>query len=225
MSLIPSIDLLNGRVVQLEQGERLVLETNDLDAWIDRFAACALVQVVDLDAAMGQGDNLELVRRACTRLRCQVGGGARSIDRARRLLDAGAARVVIGSALFNDTGADVGRAAEFCEALGDAVLVGAVDSRGGKVVIHGWKTAVPVDAADAVRALEPYVGRFLYTHVDTEGTLRGLNLDAVLAVQSATTRPLIAAGGIRHQEEIDVLHAHGIDAVVGMAVYRGLIRT
>jgi phosphoribosylformimino-5-aminoimidazole carboxamide ribotide isomerase len=212
MSLIPSIDLLNGRVVQLEQGERLVLETNDLDAWIDRFAACALVQVVDLDAAMGQGDNLELVRRACTRLRCQVGGGARSIDRARRLLDAGAARVVIGSALFNDTGADVGRAAEFCEALGDAVLVGAVDSRGGKVVIHGWKTAVPVDAADAV-------------HVDTEGTLRGLNLDAVLAVQSATTRPLIAAGGIRHQEEIDVLHAHGIDAVVGMAVYRGLIRT
>ena len=223
--LIPSIDLLGGKVVQLERGERLVLESDDLDGWIERFSGYPIIQVIDLDAAMGQGDNLALVRRACLRLHCQVGGGARSIDRARLLLEAGAARVVVGSALFNERGADLARAADFCEALGQDVLVGAVDSRGGQVVIRGWRTTVPIHAADAVRALEPFVGRFLYTHVDTEGTLQGLNLDAVLAVQAATVRPLIAAGGIRSQEEIDLLHAHGIDAVVGMAVYRGLIRT
>ena len=199
--------------------------SDDLDGWIDRFSSFPLVQLVDLDAAMGQGDNLALVRHVCGRLRCQVGGGARSIDRARILLDAGAVRVVVGSALFTDTGVNAERAAEFCNALGRDALVGAVDSRGGQVVIRGWKSAVPISAVAAVRALEPHVGRFLYTHVDTEGTLRGLDLNAVLAVQAATTRPVIAAGGIRSQEEIDALHAHGIDSVVGMAIYRGLIST
>ena len=221
--LIPSLDLLSGRVVQLEQGERLVIASDDLDGWIERFSPCPLVQVVDLDAAKGQGDNLNLVRRVCARLRCQVGGGIRDIDRARWLLDAGAARVVIGSALFDAAGVHPGHAAEFRDALGDESLVAAVDSRGGRVVIHGWKTTLPIDPVSAVRALEPYAGRFLYTHVDTEGTLKGLDLNAVLAVQAATTRPIIAAGGIRTQDEIDRLHAHGIDAVVGMAVYRGLI--
>ena len=222
--LIPSIDLLGGRVVQLERGERLILETDDLDGWIERFSSYPLVQVIDLDAAMGQGDNLELVRHVCSRLPCQVGGGARSIDGVKRFRDAGAVRVVIGSALFTDTGVNLDRAAEFCEALGRDALVGAVDSRGGQVVIRGWKTTVPIDATDAVRALEPFAGRFLYTHVDTEGTLQGLNVDAVLRVQAATIRPLIAAGGIRSKEEIDFLDTRGIDAVVGMAVYRGLIR-
>jgi phosphoribosylformimino-5-aminoimidazole carboxamide ribotide isomerase len=224
MSLIPSIDLLGGKVVQLKRGEGLVLESDDLDGWIERFSGYPLVQLIDLDAAMGRGDNLALVRHVCSRLRCQVGGGARSIEHARMLLDAGAARVVIGSALFTDSGVDLERAAAFSNALGSDSLVGAVDSRSGQVVIRGWKASVPITARDAVRALEPHVGRFLYTHVDTEGTLQGLRLDVVLDVQSATTRPLIAAGGIRSQEEVDALHAHGIDAVVGMAVYRGLIR-
>jgi phosphoribosylformimino-5-aminoimidazole carboxamide ribotide isomerase len=224
MSLIPSIDLLSGRVVQLEQGERLVIASDDLDGWIERFSPFPLVQLVDLDAAKGQGDNLDLVRRVCARLRCQVGGGIRDVDRARLQLDAGAVRVVIGSALFDNEGANVVRAAEFRDALGLDAFVGAVDSRGGRVVVHGWKTTLPIDPVSAVRALEPYAGRFLYTHVDTEGTLQGLDLDAVLAVQAATSRPIIAAGGIRSQQEVDRLQAHGIDAVVGMAIYRGLIR-
>ena len=223
MSLIPSIDLLSGRVVQLEQGERLVIASDDLDGWIDRFSPFPLVQLVDLDAAKGQGDNLDLVRRVCARLRCQVGGGIRDVDRARLLLDAGAVRVVVGSALFDHEGANVVRAAAFRDALGTDALAAAVDSRGGRVVVHGWKTTLPIDPVSAVRALEPYVGRFLYTHVDTEGTLKGLDLNAVLAVQAATSRPIIAAGGIRSKEEIDRLHAHGIDAIVGMAIYRGLI--
>jgi len=224
MSLIPSIDLLSGRVVQLEQGERLVIASDDLDGWIDRFSSYPLVQLVDLDAAKGQGENLDLVRRVCARLTCQVGGGIRDVARARLLLDAGAARVVIGSAFFDAAGANVARAAEFRDALGADAIVAAVDSRGGRVVVHGWKTTLPIDPVSAVRALEPSAGRFLYTHVDTEGTLQGLDIDAVLAVRAATSRPIIAAGGIRSQNEIDQLHGHGIDAVVGMAVYRGLIR-
>jgi phosphoribosylformimino-5-aminoimidazole carboxamide ribotide isomerase len=104
-------------------------------------------------------------------------------------------------------------------------LVGAIDSRGGKVVIHGWKTPLPISPAAAATALEPYVGTFLYTHVDTEGLLTGLDLTAVQTVQAATRRRLIAAGGIRSREEIDALDELGIDAVVGMAIYTGKIET
>jgi phosphoribosylformimino-5-aminoimidazole carboxamide ribotide isomerase len=200
-----------------------VIASDDLDGWIERFSSFPLVQLVDLDAAKEQGDNLGLVRRVCGRLTCQVGGGIRDVDRARLLLDAGAVRVVVGSALFDDEGANVVRAAAFRDALGTDAFVAAVDSRGGRVVVHGWKTTLPIDPVSAVRVLEPFVGRFLYTHVDTEGTLKGLDLTAVLALQAATSRPIIAAGGIRSKEEIDRLHAHGIDAVVGMAIYRGLI--
>jgi phosphoribosylformimino-5-aminoimidazole carboxamide ribotide isomerase len=96
-----------------------------------------------------------------------------------------------------------------------------VDSRGGQVVIHGWKTALPLTAVDAVKELEPFCGEFLYTHVDTEGLMRGIPMDAVLAVSRATTRHLIAAGGITTQSEIDALDRAGIDAVVGMAIYTG----
>jgi phosphoribosylformimino-5-aminoimidazole carboxamide ribotide isomerase len=221
--LIPSIDLMGGRVVQLQQGERLALESDDLDGWIAKFAAFPIVQVIDLDAAMGRPANDALVRSVASRLPCQIGGGVRSIDRAQELLDAGARRVILGSSLFDDRGVNQARAEAFAEALTPDVLVGAIDSRGGQVVIHGWKTALPVTAPDAARVLEPYLGAFLYTHVDTEGMLTGLNLDAVRAVQAATTRRLIAAGGIRSRAEIDTLDALGIDAVVGMAIYTGAI--
>ena len=104
-------------------------------------------------------------------------------------------------------------------------MIAAVDSRGGQVVIHGWKTALPLTAVEAVRALEPFCGEFLYTHVDTEGLMGGTNIEAILAVRQATTRRVTAAGGITTQEEIDELDAHGVDAVVGMAIYTGQART
>lgn len=214
---------MGGKVVQLQQGERLALESDDVDGWIAKFAAFQIVQLIDLDAAMGRPANDELVRYIAARLPCQVGGGVRSIDRAQELREAGARRVILGSSLFNDRGVNRARAEAFAEAVDPDFLIGAIDSRGGKVVIHGWKTALPVTAADAARTLEPYVGGFLYTHVDTEGMLTGLNLDAVRTVQAATRRRLIAAGGIRSREEIDTLDAMGIDAVVGMAIYTGAI--
>jgi phosphoribosylformimino-5-aminoimidazole carboxamide ribotide isomerase len=221
--LIPSIDLMGGRVVQLQQGERLALESEDVDGWIRKFAEFPIVQLIDLDAAMGRPANDTLVRYVASRLPCQVGGGVRSIERAQELLDAGARRVILGSSLFNDRGVNKARAEAFAEMLNPDVLIGAVDGRAGKVVIHGWKTPLSITPAEAARTLEPYVGGFLYTHVDTEGMLTGLNLEAVRTVQAATKRRLIAAGGIRNREEVDALHKLGIDAVVGMAIYTGAI--
>lgn len=212
---------MGGRVVQLQQGERLALASDDLDGWIEKFSAFQIVQLIDLDAAMGRPANDELVRRVAAALPCQVGGGVRSIERAQELLAAGARRVILGSSLFNDRGVNRGRAEAFAEVINPDLLVGAIDSRGGRVVIHGWKTALSVTPEDAARILEPYVGAFLYTHVDTEGLLTGLNLTAVKSVQAATKRRLIAAGGIRSREEVDTLDKLGIDAVVGMAIYTG----
>ncbi len=214
---------MDGKVVQLQQGERLALESHDVDGWIAKFADFQIVQLIDLDAAMGKRNNDDLVHYIAERLPCQVGGGVRSIERAQELLDAGARRVILGSSLFNERGVNKGRAEAFAEALPSDVLVGAIDSRGGKVVIHGWKTPLSITPEDAARALEPYVGALLYTHVDTEGMMTGLNLEAVKSVNDASRLRLIAAGGIRSREEIDTLDALGIDAVVGMAIYTGAI--
>ncbi len=223
--LIPSIDLMGGRIVQLEQGERLRIATDDIDGWVRRFSAFPIIQLIDLDAAVGRGDNSALVRSLCRALPCQVGGGIRSVERARELLDAGAIRVIVGSALFTTTGVNTDVAAAFAQAIPARALVGAVDSRGGRVVVHGWQRTLPVTPVEAVRVLDAYVGRFLYTHVDTEGLLLGINIPAVETVATASSRPVIAAGGIRSREEIDSLHARGIDAVVGMANEQGLIDT
>jgi phosphoribosylformimino-5-aminoimidazole carboxamide ribotide isomerase len=219
--LIPSIDLQNGRIVQLVQGEKLAIESRDTEYWIRRFARFPKVQLIDLDAAMGRGSNAGMVRDICGRLPCRVGGGIRSVDRALDALGAGADAVIVGSALFRDGRVNAEFAREVAEAAGVERVIGAVDSRGGRVVIHGWKTPLPLTAVDAVRALEPFCGEFLYTHVDTEGLMQGTDFDAILAVRRATTRRVTAAGGITTREEIDWLDAAGVDAVVGMAIYTG----
>jgi phosphoribosylformimino-5-aminoimidazole carboxamide ribotide isomerase len=221
--LIPSIDLKNGAVVQLVQGERVAITDDDVFRWVRRFERFPKVQVIDLDAAMGAGDNLTLVRQIAAHLSCRVGGGIRTIARAEDVLAAGAQQIIAGTALFRDGRPDVAFAKTLADAVGAERVIGAVDSRGGHVVIHGWKTPLPLTAVEAVRALEPYCGEFLYTHVDTEGLMNGTNLEAILAVRRATTRRLTAAGGITTQREIDDLEALGVDAVVGMAIYTGTL--
>lgn len=221
--LIPAIDLKGGAVVQLVQGERLAIRDDDVFRWVKRFERFPKVQVIDLDAAMGSGDNLPLVRQIAGLLSCRVGGGIRSVARAREILDAGAQQIIAGSALFRAGRPDIEFARQLAEAVGPERVIAAVDSRNGHVVIHGWKTPLPITSVEAVRILEPYCGEFLYTHVDTEGLMGGTDLEAILAVRRATTRRLTAAGGITTQAEIDALHAHGVDAVVGMALYTGKI--
>ena len=221
--LIPAIDLKDGAVVQLVQGERLAIKDDDVFAWVKKFEKCPKVQVIDLDAAMGLGDNLGLVRRIAGSLSCRVGGGVRTIARAQDLLAAGAKQIIAGSALFKNGQPDLAFAESLADAVGIQQVIAAVDSRGGRVVIHGWKTPLSLTAVEAVRALEPFCGEFLYTHVDTEGLMTGTNLEAILEVRRATPRRLTAAGGITTREEIDQLDVNGVDAVVGMALYTGKI--
>jgi phosphoribosylformimino-5-aminoimidazole carboxamide ribotide isomerase len=219
--LIPSIDLQHGHVVQLIQGERLAIEAPDPEPWITKFGRFPRVQLIDLDAAKGQGDNAQLVASICARLPCRVGGGIRSLDRAQIVLEQGAQAVILSSALFRSGEVDVEFARMLADSIGQERIIAAVDSRGGRVAIHGWRTVLPIAAVDAVRALEPYCSEFLYTHVDTEGLMQGTDMNAILEVRRATARRLTAAGGITTREEIERLHGAGIDAVVGMAIYTG----
>jgi len=219
--LIPAIDLKDGAVVQLVQGEKLAIRDDDIEKWVTRFERFPKVQVIDLDAAMGSGDNLTIVRHIAPRLTCRVGGGIRTAARAQEILAAGARQIIAGSALFKGGGPNLDFAKELAEAVGVDRVIAAVDSRGGKVVIHGWKTPLAITAVEAVRALEPFCSEFLYTHVDAEGLMGGTNIPAILDVRRATTRRLTAAGGITTQGEIDELDRNGVDAVVGMAVYTG----
>jgi phosphoribosylformimino-5-aminoimidazole carboxamide ribotide isomerase len=219
--LIPSIDLQGGRIVQLVQGEKLAVETSDVDGWVGRFSGYPKVQLIDLDAAKSEGQNDPLIREICSRLPCRVGGGIRTIARAQDVLAMGATHVILSSALFRDGAPDLVFARTLAEAIGRDRVIAAVDSRGGRIAIHGWRTILEVSTLDAVRALEPYVDEFLYTHVDLEGLMRGTDVDAIQAVRAATSRRVTAAGGISSHEEVATLDGLGVDAVVGMAIYTG----
>ena len=221
--LIPSIDLMGGKIVQLVQGKKKALEFDDFEVWIERFSKYPLVQLIDLDAAMGQGSNAARIAEIARRLPCQVGGGIRSIEVARSVLDSGAQRVIVGSSLLVDGKLNSAFAEQLAEEVGASRLVFALDTIGGRVTTHGWREVSEVRPIEMMQALDRWCAAFLYTHVDTEGLLQGFPQDVIVPLRAATKRQLIAAGGIRSQREIDGLHAMGVDAVVGMAIYRGLI--
>lgn len=222
--LIPSIDLMDGKIVQLVQGERKALEFSNFQDWIARFSKYPLVQLIDLDAAMRQGSNRDLVRDLARQLPCQVGGGIRTIAQAEEFLASGARRVIIGSSLISNGAIDAPFAKDLSSALGPKHLVFAIDSRGGKVSIKGWKESTGLAPAEMIRTLDPFCSAFLYTHIDTEGLLQGIPLDVVRSLRTETSRQFIAAGGIRSHEEVASLDALGIDAVVGMAIYQNLMQ-
>ena len=229
--LIPSIDLMGGKIVQLVQGEKLKLSFDDFDYWIERFAKYPLVQLIDLDAAMRQGDNRALIEMIAKRLPCQVGGGLRTADDAKSLLDAGAKRVIFGSSLFGGPADDEPKRRhklirlEFAESLrkavGEEALCFSVDTKSGNVAVRGWKDTVSLTPEEAVTWLEDSCAAFLYTHVDTEGTMQGFPIEVAAVLRSTTAKQLIVAGGIRERAEVDALDAMGVDAVAGMAVYSG----
>jgi phosphoribosylformimino-5-aminoimidazole carboxamide ribotide isomerase len=221
--LIPSIDLMGGKIVQLVQGEQKALEFDDFAPWVERFSRFPLVQLIDLDAALGQGNNRSQLETFCRQLPCQVGGGIRTPDTALELLDAGARRVIIGSSLFRNGAVDQQFAQNLADRVGSTQLVFAVDSKKGRVVTQGWKNTSDVTAFDAIRILEPWCHAFLYTHVDTEGLLQGFPLKVAEKLRRITRRQLIVAGGISSQDEIEALEQVGADAVVGMAIYTGRI--
>jgi len=215
---------MGGKIVQLIQGEKKALEFDDFEYWIERFSAFPLVQLIDLDAALGRGNNRELIAMICKRLPCQTGGGIRDVARGAELLALGARRVIYGSALLKDGSINTRLAAEAAAALGAKQLTFAIDSRNGKVAIQGWKENTSVGPAEMIRALDPYCSAFLYTHIDTEGMMTGFPVDLARQLAGLTKKQMIVAGGIRSRDEVDTLHAIGVDAVVGMAIYTGAMQ-
>ncbi len=221
--LIPSIDLFGGKIVQLVQGDKLRLTFDDFEYWIEKFSVYPLVQLIDLDAAMRQGDNAVLVNQIAKRLPCQVGGGVRTIERARQLLDAGARRVIVGSALFSDVEGPARVNLEFAGNLTAAVraerVVAGIDTKNGAIAVKGWKEKLALTPDEAIPHLEPFVGGFLYTHVDGEGLMQGFPMAVAERLRRLTSKQLIVGGGIRSRQEVHALDAIGVDAVVGMAIY------
>jgi len=222
--LIPSIDLMSGKIVQLVQGEKKALDFDDFEYWIERFSKYPLVQLVDLDAAIGTGHNRHLLSQFLTRLPCQVGGGIRDLSTAEEIAAMGAKRVIIGSALFADGKIQNELAALFARAITPEKLTFAVDAKQGRVAIHGWRTLTDFTAAQAMRELNQWCGAFLYTHIETEGMLKGFPAEVIPELQLATSRKLIVAGGISSMDEVHRLDSMGVDSIVGMAIYTGRIQ-
>ncbi|MGA8488978.1 MAG: 1-(5-phosphoribosyl)-5-[(5-phosphoribosylamino)methylideneamino] imidazole-4-carboxamide isomerase [Terriglobales bacterium] len=222
--LIPSIDLMGGKIVQLVQGERKVLEFDDFEEWIARFSSFPLIQLIDLDAALGAGNNRDLVHKFARRLPCQVGGGVRSIQAAEQMLSIGAQRVILGSSLIRDGRPHSVFAEKVARAVGPEKLVFAIDSKQGRVAIRGWREITATSPLEMIAALERWCSAFLYTNIDTEGLMQGIPFDTVSQLRASTAKQLIVAGGIASSQQVDQLDALGIDAVVGMAIYTGQLK-
>jgi phosphoribosyl-ATP pyrophosphohydrolase len=210
--IIPSIDLQAGQAVQLVQGERKALDAGDPRPLADRFGLVGEIAVIDLDAAMGRGSNAVVIDELLKRARVRVGGGMRDVDSAIRWLDAGAYKVILGTAAKP----------EILRQLPRERVIAAVDARDGEVVVEGWKRGTGIALLDRIRELREFVGGFLVTFVETEGTLRGLNLErARQVIAAAGDVRVTVAGGISAVEEIAELDRLGADAQVGMALYTG----
>ena len=212
---------MGGKIVQLVQGQKKTLEFDNFDEWIERFTGFPLVQLIDLDAAIGSGDNSALIREFVRQLPCQVGGGIRTIETAQEILGLGARRVILGSSLIHEGKPDTAFAEEIAATVGSEQLVFAVDAKGGKVSIRGWREGTVLTPVEMIRALDTWCFGFLYTHIDNEGLMKGIPFDVVRELRAATSKQLIAAGGISTNQEIEQLHEIGVDAVVGMALYLG----
>jgi phosphoribosyl-ATP pyrophosphohydrolase len=210
--IVPSIDIMRGRAVQLRQGREFMLDGGDPMERLEQFAVAGEVAVIDLDAALGTGSNADLIKDMVRRGPCRVGGGIRSVAAARAWLDAGARRVILGTAATPDV----------CAQLPRDRVIAAVDAVRGDVVVEGWRTKTGARVVERVEQLAPVVGGFLFTQVEREGAMQGFDLDAVRdAVAAAGAARVTAAGGITTAAEIAALDAVGADAQVGMALYTG----
>jgi phosphoribosylformimino-5-aminoimidazole carboxamide ribotide isomerase len=210
-----------GKVVQLVQGREKVLEGDAPLAMLQKFAAFPQIQVIDLDAAIGSGSNDSVVELLASKAKCRVGGGVRSVARARALVDQGAYRVIVGTAAFTTAGVNTNLLAELAREIGRDRLVVAVDSKAGRIVIKGWREATRLSAEQVLQSLEPFCSGFLCTYVDKEGMLQGTDLDWFRRLRAATSLELTAAGGITTIAEVQALIDMDVHAALGMAVYTG----
>jgi phosphoribosylformimino-5-aminoimidazole carboxamide ribotide isomerase len=222
--IFPCIDLLDGKVVQLVQGREKALEGDVPLEMLRRFAAFPEIQVIDLNAAMGTGSNDDLVCLVAAHARTRVGGGVRSVDRARALVDQGAHKVIVGTAAFAADGVSTAFLRDLAAGVGQERVIVALDSKQGRIVVKGWRESTQFRAEDVLAALEPYCAGVLCTYVDKEGMLHGTDLDWFRRLRAATSLEITAAGGITTLEEVRALLAMNVHAAIGMAVYTGRLK-
>lgn len=224
--LIPCIDLQGGKAVQLVHGRKRELTVADVFGLLKEFSRYPWLHVIDLDAAMGEGSNDELVRALCAqartkfKMKVRVGGGIRTVPRAKKVASWGASQIVIGSAVFQGGKVNLRFLRRLNREVNRRRVVIALDTLQGRIAIHGWRHRVALQAERVMAQLEPFCAGFLCTDVDREGTMTGVNLKWFQKLRGATDHPIIAAGGIRTKDEIAALEKIGMDAAVGMALYK-----
>jgi phosphoribosylformimino-5-aminoimidazole carboxamide ribotide isomerase len=222
--IIPCIDLMDGKVVQLRQGREKVLEGKTPDEMLDMFAGFPQIQVIDLDAAMGKGSNSKIVEHLASRARLRIGGGVRTLERAQELVRQGAYRVIVGTAAFSSNGPDTQFLKSLADQVGAARLTVALDSRDGHIVVKGWREATRWTAVEVISQMEPYCSGFLCTYVDKEGMMQGTDLNWFQDLRSLTRHELVAAGGITTVDDVKALTSLDIHCAIGMSIYTGHLK-
>ncbi len=222
--IVPCIDLMDGKAVQLIRGRKKALEVENPLDMLEKFRGFPVIQVIDLDAAMGRGDNRKMVAKLCRRASCRVGGGVRTTERVRELAELGARQVIIGTAAFREGGVNRSFLAAARKAVGKKIMAIALDSSRGRIVVRGWRGRTGLRAEEVIPALEPYCSGFLCTYVDKEGMMQGTSLRWFRRLRKATKLPITAAGGITTAAEVEALAKMEIDAAVGMAIYTGKLK-
>ena|SRR3989338_4607388 len=211
--IIPSIDLMDGKAVQLKQGKEKVLERKDVVELAKEFRKYGDIAVIDLDAAWGKGNNRKLVEELCSIADCRAGGGIRTMEKANELLQAGAKKIIIGTKANP----------QFLRELPKERVIAAVDTKDGFVVNKGWTSKTKMTPKELILELEPYCSGFLFTDVDREGLMKGIDVKKISAMQGLTKNKLTIAGSITSSQEIKWLEDRGFDSQVGMALYTGKI--
>ncbi len=219
--IIPCIDLMDGKVVQLVQGRQKALEGDSPDEMLRKFAAFPVIQVIDLDAAIGSGSNDGMVEYLASRAATRVGGGVRTVERAKKLVEQGAQRVIIGTSAFTKEGANREFLADVVAAIGRERVLIAIDSKWGRIVVKGWRESTDFTAEQVLHALEPYCSGFLCTYVDKEGMMQGTDLGWFRRLRGTTSLELTAAGGITTLDDVRALIDMNVHAALGMAIYTG----
>jgi phosphoribosylformimino-5-aminoimidazole carboxamide ribotide isomerase len=219
--VIPCIDLQGRKVVQLVQGREKALEGGSPQEMLEKFAAFPVIQVIDLDAAIGTGANEDIVEWIAARAKIRVGGGVRTPAKARRLVDLGAEKVIVGTAAFGADGPNYDFLLQLTGEIDASKILLALDSKDGRIVVKGWRESTNYTAEDVIRQLEPYCGGFLCTYVDKEGMMQGTDLEWFRRLRSATSHEITAAGGITTLDDVRALEEMRIHSALGMAIYTG----
>ena len=228
--LIPCIDLQGGRAVQLVHGRKRELAVPDVFGLLEKFKKYHWLHLIDLDAAMGKPSNEDLVRSLCAKARedfgmkVRVGGGIRAVSRANEIASWDANQIIVGTAAFQGGKVNTRFLGQLAKSVSCEKVIIALDTAGGKIAILGWRKRIALQAEKVMSQLEPFCAGFLCTDVDREGTMTGANLEWFRALRNATSHPIIAAGGIKTHREIAALEKLGMDAAVGMAMYKNKLR-